>query len=396
MSGARRKGFMVVATGQHAGKTTTCLGLVSGLIAQGKKVSFLKPVGQSWVEVDDYIPEPAEENDPVAAKRMKHVRHKVDKDCILFKEKFKLECPYNRMSPVLIPRGYTKHFIDGSPEACSTAEHLAKIKEDYNYLSTHSDIVVVEGTGHAGVGSIIDLDNATVARELGLRVVLVGTGGIGSAIDTLALSKAVCDQQGVEIAGVLLNKVQPGKEEIPDYVRRVVEDRWGVPFLGALPLNKMLSQPTMRDFEVLFKSQLVACEGEALMRIDDVVLIASSVEKFMHHLSKPYQLYVTPSSRTDILFALIADLKTGGHAGKCGLILTGEYPPHASKVISRLQQECIPTLILPNTTSVEVVSRIAQHTAKIRFEDTQKIDRAIEVVTNGVNFPLLMESATRA
>eukprot|EP00659_Diplonema_papillatum_P002836 gene2836-4443_t len=361
-----RKGFMVAATGQHVGKTTTCLGLVSGLLDKGKKVSFLKPVGQSWVEVDQ-----VQEGD----KDMKRIKHRVDKDCILFKEKFNLECPYTLMSPVLIPSGYTKAFING--ETPSPDELLSRIQHDYNKLAEISDVVVVEGTGHAGVGSIIELNNARVAKALGLKVVLIGTGGIGSAIDTLSLSKAVLEAEGVEIAGVLLNKMQKGKDDIPEYVRKVVEGRWGVPLLGVMGHNKLLSQPTMKDFSMLFKTPLATCEDDALRRIDDVVLIASSVEAFMTQLNKPRQLFVTPSARSDLLFGLIADLKTGGYAGQCGLILTGQPPEHCSAVMERLRKERIPTLILPHTTSVEVVSAIAKHTAKIRFEDDEKIAQAI-------------------
>ena len=41
-----KKAFFVAATGQHVGKTTTCLGLVSGLLKTHKNVGFIKPIGQ--------------------------------------------------------------------------------------------------------------------------------------------------------------------------------------------------------------------------------------------------------------------------------------------------------------------------------------------------------------
>ena len=404
---------MVVATGQHAGKTTTCLGLVSGLISRGQEVSFLKPVGQSWVEVDtasSSSSSPPSSSSSLQAhndhnrSNLQHnvssyqldghntaVHHRVDKDCVLFKETFALRCPYPRMSPVLIPSGFTKQFLDGTTEKPETL--LNKIRKDYEYLAGQSDVVVVEGTGHAGVGDIITMSNAVVAKTLGLKVVLVGTGGIGSAIDTLSLSKAVLEGEGVEIAGIILNKCLPEKPDVPDYVKKVVEGRWGVPFLGALMHSKVLGQATIRDFEILFRTKLIAAEEDALRRVDDVVLVASSIEAFVPQLDRPGQIFVTPASRTDVLFALLADLKTGGFAAQCGLILTGEPPQHSVKVLKLLATERLPTLLLPTMTSVEAIQKIAAHTAKIRLEDKEKIAKAIDVVLNGVDFERLMSSA---
>eukprot|EP00662_Eupelagonemidae_sp_cell21_P007778 gene7778-20666_t len=132
---------------RHVGKTTTCLGLVDG-----------GPDG----------------------------RLRVDKDCVLFKEHFRLGCPYRPMSP-------------------------------------SNDVIVVEGTGHAGVGAVVELHNARVAQLLGIPAVLIGTGGIGSAIDQLMLSKTLFEQHGVPIKGVIVNKVIPDKRDMVEkYVRKVL------------------------------------------------------------------------------------------------------------------------------------------------------------------------------
>ncbi|MCB1110841.1 MAG: AAA family ATPase, partial [Chlamydiia bacterium] len=47
-----KKAFFIAATGQHVGKTTTCLGLVSGLMKKYKNVGFIKPIGQEHVEIE--------------------------------------------------------------------------------------------------------------------------------------------------------------------------------------------------------------------------------------------------------------------------------------------------------------------------------------------------------
>ena len=52
-------------------------------------------------------------------------------------------------------------------------------------------MVVYEGTGHPGVGSVVDLSNAEVAKQLESEVILVLEGGIGNTLDRLSLCKAV-------------------------------------------------------------------------------------------------------------------------------------------------------------------------------------------------------------
>ena len=47
------KGIMVAATKQHTGKTSVSLGLLSGLKKIfPERVSFMKPVGHSYVTID--------------------------------------------------------------------------------------------------------------------------------------------------------------------------------------------------------------------------------------------------------------------------------------------------------------------------------------------------------
>ncbi len=65
-----------------------------------------------------------------------------------------------------------------------------------------------EGSGHAwGWVSVFDLSNARVAKILGAKVIIVSQGGIGKPIDEIALNQALFEKEGVEVIGVILNKV---------------------------------------------------------------------------------------------------------------------------------------------------------------------------------------------
>ncbi|CAN0554790.1 unnamed protein product, partial [Ectocarpus sp. 8 AP-2014] len=86
-------------------------------------------------------------------------------------------------------------------------EQKRVIQDGFEELIRSNDFVVVEGTGHTGVGSVVGMNNADVAGLLGLDVLLVGNGGLGSTYDVMALNKTLCTAGGVRVRAVLLNKV---------------------------------------------------------------------------------------------------------------------------------------------------------------------------------------------
>src|SRR5689334_22728553 len=82
----------LAATGQNRGKTTAALGLFDGFVRRGLKAGFMKPVGQRTV-IDQGEP--------------------ADEDAVLMRATFDLQEPYSVLSPVHIPRGFTKAYIAG-------------------------------------------------------------------------------------------------------------------------------------------------------------------------------------------------------------------------------------------------------------------------------------------
>ena len=130
--GGKQRPIFVAATKQHVGKTTTSLAVLSGLQKRFDNVGFLKPVGQQHVKVD--IDSGGEESSI-----------RVDKDVVLIKEHFNLDhIDYKYMSPVIIPKGYTRRFVDGE---ISTASQQRDVEEAAEKISSCSDITLIEGTG---------------------------------------------------------------------------------------------------------------------------------------------------------------------------------------------------------------------------------------------------------
>lgn len=358
----KKRAFFIGSTGQNVGKTTTCLGLLAGFKKRVKDVGFLKPIGQEHVESASGLI--------------------VDKDVILFKDFFHLKDPYEMMSPIVFYQGFTKDYLDGN---IRRDDLLSSLKVCFEHLYEHNDVLIVEGTGHLGVGSIVDINNAQVAALLGLDIILVASGGIGSCFDQIALNKAVCDSVGVKIAGVILNKVLPEKKDmVVGYMEKALA-RWNIPIVGMVPYDAFLSNPTMSDYAYLFKVELLSGHMHRMRHFKHIRLIATSNEVY-RTLITPSQLIITPASREDIILTTLekhlqSDLETG-------LILTGLLPPKPL-LIEQLQKAHIPAFYTP-TNTFNAMKMITSYTAKLRKDDLPRVEEAITLMENHLNFPFLM------
>ncbi|MDE3045564.1 MAG: AAA family ATPase [Verrucomicrobiota bacterium] len=367
-----KRAFFVAATGQNVGKTTTCLGLVSGLQKRHASVGYLKPVGQEHVETETGI--------------------HVDKDVLLFHSHFQLKDSYEEMSPVLFPRGFTRDYLDGK---VSHEGLVQKIERSFHAITARHPITVLEGTGHMGVGSIVNLNNAQVAAHLQVPLLLIASGGLGSSFDELELNRIQCEKHGVRLAGVILNRVLDEKRAmIIEYMTKALR-RWNIPLLGCIPYDAFLTTPTMADYEQLFQTTLTTGEEFRWRHFENIRLVATSAEMY-RSLIFSNQLIITPADREDIILATLTrywDLKIAHPEEELelGLILTGKNPPKDS-LIEQIRRAHIPMLYIPLASFV-ALKMIHSSTTKIRSEDTPKIQEAVKVVESHLDFDQL-EKAT--
>jgi dethiobiotin synthetase len=297
VDGKLQRPIFVAATRQHVGKTTCSLAIMSGLKKRYSKVGFLKPVGQQHVEVRS-------ENQQATIR--------VDKDVCLVREHFHLDhIDYEDMSPVIIPEGYTRKFVDGEITLKSQIEDVETAME---HVTKASDVVLMEGTGHCAVGSIVGLNNAKVASLLGADMVLVCNGGLGSAFDELELNRVLCQHYNVRVAGVILNKVRPDKlEQTAHYIRKAMLQAWGVPLLACIPDRPFLGCPALADLENLFKTELMSGTEFRFRHysVDDINVVTTSLTRFLENLrEKPSRtLYICHVTRDDIIVGFLGEVQ---------------------------------------------------------------------------------------
>ncbi len=330
------------------GKTTTCLGLFAALQSLFPRVGFIKPIGQRFIEVHG---------------------HKVDEDSYLLDTIYHVRVPIESMSPVTVDGTFTRRF-SSSLEAVYP-ELVDKICRAFDRVSWEKDFTLIEGTGHAGVGSVFELSNARVAKLLDAKVILVSPGGIGRPIDEIALNKALFDQEGVEVIGAILNKVEADKiPQIAEYAGLGLA-RLGVPLLGLLPVQPMLSAPNLLQIaEEIGGRWLNARATASTERVSRVVVGAMTAKGIVDYLT-PGTLIITPGDRDDIILAAISSARLFGQKTIAGLILTNDIQPHP-KLAELLAQTDIPVIAAPGE-SYTVTSTINRMTVKTQPQDMDKI-----------------------
>ena len=342
------KRVFVAATRMNDGKTTTCLGLFAALQSLFPRVGFIKPIGQRFINVQGY---------------------QVDEDSYLLDTIYNVHVPLESMSPVTIDSTFTRRYLK-EPDTM-LAELEDKICRAFDRVSWEKDFTLIEGTGHAGVGSVFDLSNARVASLLKAKVILVSPGGIGRPIDEIALNKALFDKAGVEVIGAILNKVERDKiATIQEYAGLGLQ-RLGVPLLGVLPIQKMLSRPSLS--QIAEEIEGVWLNGKATagkQRAERVVVGAMTAKSVVDYL-QPGVVIITPGDRDDIILAAISSARISGEKTIAGLILTDDTPPHP-KLLELLAQTEIP-VIAARQESFTITSKIHDMTVKTQPQDTDKI-----------------------
>jgi BioD-like phosphotransacetylase family protein len=354
----------IAATRQNDGKTTTSLGLIAALQKYFPRVGYIKPVGQRFVEIEE---------------------QKIDEDSVLMDSVYQLNCPLVDMSPIAVEPAFTRKYLTSA----NNEALVKKIQDSFDRVAWEKDFVLCEGSGHAGVGSVFDLSNAQVAKTLGCKVIIISQGGIGRPIDEVALNQALFEKEGVEIIGVIINKVT--EEKIPEITRFVRSGlkRKGLELLGVLPHQQILSQPTVGLIREELRAEMLNTPPTLNTLVDDVVVGAMGAQNAMPFF-KPGVLLITPGDREDILLAAGATTFPGSAENMAGIVLTGGLRPSPA-VIKALQTMPIP-ILLAKPDSYQVASLVHSLTVKTRPADAKKISLIRDIVAEHVNVKKIIES----
>lgn len=295
-----KKKLFIAANAQHVGKTTCTLGLIQAFRQRGLHVGYCKPVGQETVAVD---------------------KLDVDKDALLFSMMMDFDLVARVHSPVTLGQGVTQKFLYHSEQY--DFKNLL-IKAD-KILAEEYDLVVYEGTGHPGVGSVVDLSNADVAKLIGSDVILIAEGGIGNTLDRINMSLTFFRAQNVSVIGVIVNKVRPDKMEI---IATLIEKKlkeWHVPLLGVIPYDKRLMFPLLDTVRQSINGRILY-NPEGMNTLVQDIVAGSLVDNYKFKGAEDLLLIVSNNRLLETLdkvekICIEKDIKTPPF---CGIIITGD------------------------------------------------------------------------
>jgi BioD-like phosphotransacetylase family protein len=336
----------LAATGQNRGKTTVSLGVLDGFQRRGLSTGFLKPVGQRTI-IEEGVP--------------------ADEDAILMKQVFGLREPLTQMSPVHIPRGFTQAYIEGA-----VVDDLPARIRTAHAAFAERDILLIEGTGHAGVGAVIGLSNAVVARLLGAPAVIVSEGGVGRPIDEIVLNAALFERHGVKVAGAIVNKVDlDAKPGLARTLERGLA-RQGIPLLGVLPYRPILSNPTLAMVLEGVHGETIHAGPDLDEVIGGIAIGAMEPEHMLQRVG-PRSLVIVPGDRIDVIEAIVGARQrpAGEGGGPLGLVLTGGYRPD-ERVLDAIRSADLFATLVPEDT-YQVASELHDLLIKTHLADSGKI-----------------------
>ena len=358
------KRIFIAATRMNDGKTTTSLGLYSALNDGEKKIGYIKPVGQRFVDING---------------------EKIDEDSFLLTETFDVSVPIQAMSPIVVDKDFTKNYLDDSESIYPKI--VNRLCRSFDRAAYEKDYIIIEGTGHAGVGSVFDLSNAEVANILNAKVIIVASGGIGRPIDEIALNQALFKKAGADIIGVIINKVQSDKLDfIKHYCGQALE-KMNLKLLGVIPENAKLSEPSL--------SQIIhEIRGECLnttnniqsKKIKKVVIGAKTGLSTIDDIEEG-TLIITSGDREDIIQPCI---KSNKASMLSGIILANAITPNDS-TLEDIQSSEIP-FILSNDSSYSVISRMNKMNIKTQPHDVDKISIIKEILKSNIDLKEIEEA----
>jgi dethiobiotin synthetase len=383
----------VLGTDRNIGKTVTCIGIIAKLLSPScgyavEEIGYIKPVGQETLTVLSGAGVPIQ----------------ADKDAVLITSLMGIQSHgYEKASPVVWRGGVTASYIDESLDTDpldGRQAFLERICESFEHVAMGKRIVIVEGTGQPGVGSVAGISNADVIntlRGMGVPVfvVMVTQGGIGSTIDQVFPYLLALDHMGTRLDGLIINDVIPGKlskieHYLGSYYTKVFQGLYGdrltsqsvPPIMGFVPSVEELRLPTMRLIAEKLAGrsdsglEVVAPDdfdegGCRLVRRLRVISLEFGYEAFV----KPGDAVIVGINANDVILSILLlheRLQRQQGEGLSGLLLSCKGVGGLSPEIAQLlQQTNLPTITL-NYDSADTLEHIKGMTVKIQPYDLHK------------------------
>jgi phosphate acetyltransferase len=346
-----------IATGEaESGKSILTLGLMRILLGRTRKVGYFRPI----IEVSD------------PSKKDNHI------ETVL--THFNLEMEYKECYAL------TGAEVIHKKTTGNDGEILDEIIKKYKALEDRFDVILVEGTDFSGEAVFAELDvNAVIAKNLGIPVILVGSGknkSIDELVTNLHLAYDSFMDKEVKVLGIVANKVDEDQvDPIAELLKKAVKEDI---FIGVIPMIKSLNNPTIKEIVDELKADVLIGEAQLDNQVENSAVGAMQLRNFLQHL-KTNCLVITPGDRADVILSSLQASISDNYPKISGILLTGGLIPEepVMQLIKGLK-EIVPILAIEKGT-FEVANRIGAIRSHIYPSNEQRIYTSLNTFDKYVN-----------
>jgi len=337
-----------------SGLHTLCIGLGIRFREENLKVGYIKPVGHRYFCIEEQV---------------------TDEDAAFMRETLQLEESLDDLCPVMLtPQLVFEHYRQGAESL------LTRVKEAFERVSRGKDLVIAQGAYTSLQGRFLGLSAYQLAPVFDARVVLVERFDDAFLADNVLAAK---DDFGDTLKGVIYNIIPPNRESFVEEIISPNLEKEGVPVLGRIPADRLLTSINVGDLAELLDGQILSGEEDLDNLVEDIVVGAMGPEHALSVFRKHRNLcVVTGGDRSDIMLAAMEA------KARC-LILTGNLYP-SSIILGKAEELGIPVIMvaMDTFTTAERADAIIK---SARTHESKKLERLRELIDCCVDLPRLRE-----
>ena len=273
----------------------------------------------------------------------------------------------------------TKAFgLTEEPESMSIGFEHAKLRYKYDEATTKeklSDLankmgqgkkaLFIEGGTDLVYGSSVHLDALTISKDIGAGLVIVVNGTPATIMDDLHFLKHHVAMKGLDLKGVIINKVHEIEEFRGTYVPDI--QSLGHVVLGLVPFTEELTTTSVEYLVEQLFAKVVTEEGETKRVIKHIFVGAMSANAALNEAAfkKGEKLLITSGDRSDMILAAF-ETNTS-----CILLTNNILPP--PNIIAKAQDLHIPILLVPWDT-YETANKVHALETLLRKDDKARLE----------------------
>src|SRR4030066_2235543 len=264
---------VIASMRKNAGKTSTIVGIAGVL---GKKMAYIKPFRE----------------------RMLYRKKRLwDYDSSLITNLFGL-----KEDPVDMSIGFDHSKLRYMYDEDGTKK---KLLETIAHIGNDKEILFVEGGRDLAYGISVHLDTLSLIRFIGGKLVIVVSGDADPILDVILFLKRHVDLAGVNLTGVIINKVQNIEEFQNIHLPAI--NQMGIQVLGVIPYRSELTHFSVYYLADRLFAKVLTGEGGLKRVVKNIVIGAWSANVFLQNpvFKKECKLIITGGDRTDMILAAL-------------------------------------------------------------------------------------------